>query len=120
MAVKINLPPTIGQVNTAVGEIDRVTQQNAAMVEETSAATHALASEATQLVALVRTFRTRDLEARAARGNASLRQSSLVDGSAGHRPTHPKAAQPAAPTPRAPQVVGNLALAPSKDEWSEF
>ncbi len=37
------------QVNTAVNEMDRVTQQNAAMVEETTAASHSLASEAESL-----------------------------------------------------------------------
>jgi methyl-accepting chemotaxis protein len=37
------------QVNTAVNEMDRVTQQNAAMVEETTAASHSLATEAESL-----------------------------------------------------------------------
>ena len=33
------------EINTAVGQMDQVTQQNAAMVEETTAASHALAQE---------------------------------------------------------------------------
>ena len=49
----------IQQVNSAVSEMDRVTQQNAAMVEQTTAATRDLANEAGQLSALVKTFRTR-------------------------------------------------------------
>ncbi len=37
------------EVNGAVNQMDQVTQQNAAMVEETTAASHALAQEATRL-----------------------------------------------------------------------
>jgi methyl-accepting chemotaxis protein len=37
------------EVNGAVAQMDQVTQQNAAMVEETTAASHALAQEATRL-----------------------------------------------------------------------
>jgi methyl-accepting chemotaxis protein len=37
------------EVNTAVNQMDQVTQQNAAMVEETTAASHALSQEATRL-----------------------------------------------------------------------
>ena len=46
----------IGQVNEAVGEMDRVTQQNAAMVEETTAASHQLAGETKVLTELVGFF----------------------------------------------------------------
>jgi methyl-accepting chemotaxis protein len=41
------------QVNTAVNEMDQVTQKNAAMVEETTAASHALSGEAEELGRLV-------------------------------------------------------------------
>ncbi len=44
------------QVNTAVNQMDQVTQQNAAMVEESTAASHALASEATELARLMGQF----------------------------------------------------------------
>jgi methyl-accepting chemotaxis protein len=44
------------QVNTAVNQMDQVTQQNAAMVEESTAASHALAGEATQLGQLMAQF----------------------------------------------------------------
>lgn len=39
----------IAQINTAVNEMDQMTQQNAAMVEETSAASHNLSGEANTL-----------------------------------------------------------------------
>ena len=44
------------EVNTAVNEMDRMTQQNAAMVEQTTAASHALASEARLLAESVARF----------------------------------------------------------------
>jgi len=44
------------QVNTAMGQMDQVTQQNAAMVEETTAASHTLAGEAGELARLVGQF----------------------------------------------------------------
>jgi methyl-accepting chemotaxis protein len=48
----------IEQVNTAVVEMDRVTQQNAALVEEAAAAAAAMREQAAQLAGLVGTFRT--------------------------------------------------------------
>ncbi|MBR7621004.1 HAMP domain-containing protein [Phenylobacterium sp. 20VBR1] len=47
----------LGEVNTAVNEMDQVTQQNAAMVEESTAASHSLANEAEQLSHLVARFK---------------------------------------------------------------
>ena len=46
----------LSEVNTAVNQMDQVTQKNAAMVEETSAATHKLSSEADHLFGLVSRF----------------------------------------------------------------
>lgn len=46
----------LGEINTAVGTIDQGTQQNAAMVEETSAASVNLALQAEELNALLATF----------------------------------------------------------------
>ena len=57
---------SLSQINGAMGEMDRMTQQNAAMVEESSAATRSLSTEAVRLSELVATFRTRDLPNRPA------------------------------------------------------
>ena len=46
----------LGEINQAVNHMDQMTQQNAAMVEETTAATHTLAGEAEALRALVGQF----------------------------------------------------------------
>jgi methyl-accepting chemotaxis protein len=44
------------QVNTAVNQMDQVTQQNAAMVEQSTAASHSLAGETEELVRLTGQF----------------------------------------------------------------
>jgi methyl-accepting chemotaxis protein len=49
---------SLERISTAVGEMDRMTQHNAAMVEESTAAARSLASEATSLAALVVGFKT--------------------------------------------------------------
>ena len=47
---------SLREVNVAVGQMDQVTQQNAAMVEEATAASHGLARESQELVRLVGQF----------------------------------------------------------------
>jgi methyl-accepting chemotaxis protein len=47
----------IGQVNGAVADLDRMTQQNAALVEQSTAAAESLKDQATRLSSLVDTFR---------------------------------------------------------------
>jgi methyl-accepting chemotaxis protein len=51
------------EVNTAVSSMDQITQQNAAMVEETSAQTATLRDEVERLVAALRGLKTRDHDA---------------------------------------------------------
>jgi len=50
----------IGQVNQSVGEIDRMTQQNAALVEESAAAAESLRDQAARLSQVVQQFRLAD------------------------------------------------------------
>ena len=47
----------LAEVNTAVNQMDQVTQQNAAMVEQSTAASHSLAQEAQSLQASVARFK---------------------------------------------------------------
>ena len=47
----------LAEVNTAVNSMDQMTQQNAAMVEETTAASQTLAQESRELKSLLQTFR---------------------------------------------------------------
>jgi methyl-accepting chemotaxis protein len=60
------------QVNAAVGDLDKATQQNAAMVEESTAASHRLAGEAEELARLVARFKveTEDRTMARSRGQA--------------------------------------------------
>jgi len=47
----------LSEVNTAVNEMDQVVQQNAAMVEQSTAATLALKNEASELARMIGRFR---------------------------------------------------------------
>ena len=51
---------SLKEINQAVGTMDKATQQNAAMVEESTAASHSLASEAQALFALLGQFKLGD------------------------------------------------------------
>ena len=55
------------QINTAVNQMDQATQQNAAMVEQSTAASHSLSNEASELQRLVSRFRIEGAPARSAR-----------------------------------------------------
>lgn len=48
----------LSEVNTTMNQMDQVTQRNAAMVEETTAASHSLTNEARQLAQLMDRFKT--------------------------------------------------------------
>ena len=52
----------LAEVNTAVNEMDKVTQQNAAMVEQSTAATHSVAKETESLAISAGRFRLLDSE----------------------------------------------------------
>ncbi|WCT76925.1 methyl-accepting chemotaxis protein [Novosphingobium humi] len=114
-------------VNTAVGEMDRVTQQNAAMVEQATAAARSLADEARELNTVVSRFQSDALEDGYGRQNRQQGQDAAVPFV---RQNARSAARLATPPPRAAgagqggMVQGNLAIKPqaevSTDDWSEF
>ena len=49
---------TLNEINTGVSQLDQVTQHNAAMVEETTAASQVLRNDAAQLARVVAVFKT--------------------------------------------------------------
>lgn len=53
----------VAEVNLAIAQLDRITQENAAMVEENTAASHTLAQESKTLFNQVRLFKTGDAPA---------------------------------------------------------
>jgi methyl-accepting chemotaxis protein len=65
------------EINHAVSQMDQVTQRNAAMVEETTAAGHSLSSEAEGLKRVVSRFRVDGEAAQAGLERGRLEQSSL-------------------------------------------
>jgi methyl-accepting chemotaxis protein len=111
----------LSEINSAVGQMDHVTQQNAAMVEQTNAASHTLASDAENLGRLVGQFKVQGAEPR----------------SPVSKPMPVKSASTPKPSP-ARQLMGKVAGAFSKssnvppartqavatatatDQWEEF
>jgi len=95
------------QVNTAVGEMDGVTQQNAAMVEEATAAARSLASEADGMARQIARFRTGDTAPAAAAAVPRLRHEAAVAGrrvaAVGRR-----------------RIAGAAPAMLANDDWSEF
>jgi methyl-accepting chemotaxis protein len=79
----------IEQVNTAVNQLDQMTQQNSALVEESSAAADSLREQAVKLTEVVALFRVNGSTASAPRAPAPAR--------AAPRPVY----QPAATLPKA-------------------
>jgi len=99
----------IGQINQAVAEMDTVTQQNAALVEEAAAASAAMQDQAAELAAMVSIFKIdaghRGVEAAVRKPLASR---------PAPRATLPAPARKPAAKPRAAKPVA------SSGEWEEF
>ncbi len=112
----------IGQVSDAVNQLDQVTQQNAALVEESAAAADSLKQQATRLAELVSTFRLgseSSSHATAARqAVAQARQSSRAPAVA--KPAAAKAA--AKPAAKAADAAKPKAAdkAQAEESWDDF
>ena len=101
----------LAEVNQAVNQMDQVTQQNAAMVEQSTAASHALSNEAAELERLIARFQV----------GAEVREMPA------RRPAAPPARPAAAPTresfrQRYVQGANALKVQPASrpGEWQEF
>jgi methyl-accepting chemotaxis protein len=111
------------QVNVAVSDMDQVTQKNAAMVEETTAATHALAAETERLAKLVSPYSVRRDESDGLR--EELKKAAPHAFRAAPKPApagRARAAPARAPTMKA-AVNAPLPAAPAKNDegdWKEF
>ena len=96
--------------------MDQVTQRNAAMVEETSAATHKLSAETQNLVALVGRFRLgNDIAAAPSYAAAPSRPAAATSRSA---PVSSPARKMMGSVAKA--FNGSAAVAQVKDDWQEF
>ncbi|NBB66213.1 chemotaxis protein, partial [Pseudomonas sp. ODNR1LW] len=97
----------LAQVNTAVNHMDQVTQQNAAMVEQSTAASQSLAQEADALQASVGQFQVGE----AGRGPSAVKAERPARSDAGVSALKTLGRGGAAPAPSA---------APVEDAWEEF
>ncbi|WP_078708082.1 methyl-accepting chemotaxis protein [Consotaella salsifontis] len=108
---------TLKEVSTAADQMDKVTQQNAAMVEETTAAAQTLANETDHLAQLIAQFRTATSAGHASQGARTVRRQAAAPA--------PKPAAKPAPRP-VPQMrtagAGGAApkAAPANEGWEEF
>ena len=109
------------EINTAVNTMDQGTQKNAAMVEETTAATHSLAREAAGLIDLLGQFRLGDVSAQAQPAVSGQNHARA------HAPAHGVAMASAASRPaQSParalgqKIANSFGGAASREDWSEF
>jgi methyl-accepting chemotaxis protein len=129
----------IGQVNGSVTELDRMTQQNAALVEQSAAAAEGLNVQAVRLAQVVGTFKlagTGSVAPATARATAAAATAvkpmaapaspggSSASSAPARKPAHvPKLTQVVEPSPRAPaRAAPQLAAATSApgDDWETF
>ena len=110
------------EINVAMNRLDQVTQNNVAMFEETTAASHTMTNEANALVAITDRFKI----SRSAQGSQPARASAATGNSSAFTSarSEPRPAEQthAKPSRAAAEHSGNLALAttPDNDDWEEF
>ena len=121
----------LAEINSAVNQMDQVTQQNAAMVEETNAATQGLSAEAVRLEGLVRRFKT------GAAGHAPVANRPAAKSATAASPAQPSAASATSVPQKSPaRALGqkiasafgmgggggaaSAAAVKHDDDWTEF
>ena len=110
-AASVEQSTGIEQVNQAITQMDNVTQQNAALVEQAAAAAEALADQARELSGIISIFKTGGETAAPKRTSIGHPKSWL-----------PAPRRPAAPAPKVTRPPRQTFAAKSadEDEWSEF
>ena len=98
----------IAEISTMVSDMDTFTQQNAAMVEQSSASTRNLSDETERLVERLNLFQLGRARATKAR---AVRAAPVVT---------PAPRAPVAISQETPQYHGSAALKIEEDDWSEF
>lgn len=117
----------LDEINTAMDQLDQVTQRNVAMFEETMAATQTVQSEASTLVGVTSRFECNRVAANSAGKNLaptfeSARHKAATSERSDEEHLEPKDERPPA---QLPGTQGNLALTPQEetfqdDNWEEF
>ncbi|MBV8620161.1 MAG: MCP four helix bundle domain-containing protein [Curvibacter sp.] len=125
----------IGDVNQAIAQLDQVTQQNAALVEESAAAAQSLQGQAEQLEHLVRRFRldqggaatARPAPARPAMTTTPAPMARPLPAAARSKPLAKAASTPTLPLKKVANAASNPApaatppaAANNNDDWETF
>ncbi|MDE1157438.1 MAG: HAMP domain-containing methyl-accepting chemotaxis protein [Neorhizobium sp.] len=105
----------LSEINTSVNQMDQGTQQNAAMVEQATAASHSLASQAAALNELLAQFTLGD-------GQSFAGSTSRAAARPAHAASRPVASPARAMGSRIASAFGGgrSPAAAAKQEWSEF
>jgi len=109
----------IEQVNQAISQMDQVTQQNAALVEEAAAAAASLQEQTGALVHSVRVFKIRSDDA-AAQVIAQARDTSRRPGVAPRAASAPRAAAATSSSPATTPSAPAGPVATAAGDWAEF
>ena len=111
------------EINTAISQLDQVTQQNVAMFEETTAATHTLTAEANALVTTTARFRTTSNNTAPARASGTDRKRAEPMPSPSGSQNRDSTAFKPKNVPSRPSNIGvtdgALAVA-DEDDWEDF
>jgi methyl-accepting chemotaxis protein len=112
----------IAQVNQSIIEMDSMTQQNAALVEEAAAAAQSLQDQASELGRVVSIFKLVEGEERVAvAAPAFATKAAVVKPIAAARaPVKKLATKPASSPAAKPKKVAAAASTAGSDEWEEF
>jgi methyl-accepting chemotaxis protein len=100
----------LGQINQAISQMDQVTQQNAALVEEAAASSHAMQEQAGQLAQLVSQFKLDERFVAAASGAKAAPVAKAAPAARQQR----MAVQPA------PRLAARATKRSVEDEWEQF
>jgi len=113
----------IEQVSRAVTQMDELTQQNGALVEQATAASQAMAQQSRELNDMMARYQLSELmlagagQPRAAAAAATAQSASRVERRSASRPWAGRKAAPAAAPAPAPKVAASTG---SDSEWTEF
>src|SRR5450830_14049 len=108
----------IGEVNQAITQMDEVTQQNAALVEEAAAAAQSLQDQAAKLAEVVSVFKLDSTQVKASPAVKPAASRPMTPAGKAAQPTR-LAAGAVAPTPQAPRQIKQ----PTADDggsWEQF
>ncbi|MFY0618174.1 methyl-accepting chemotaxis protein [Shimia sp.] len=108
------------EISSGMTQLDQVTQGNAAMVEENTAASHMLRTDADKLVEHVGQFKTNEAKAvRPATTSADVEAKSSEDEADAEFVEVAKASKAEAPKPKPAAPVGQTKMA-ANEQWSDF